>query len=338
MKDIKLVDGAAAVWSQDAQALARALSAGWSLPAARLRAGRTEDLSLILRVVASGWVEGWRIWLGHRPDFATHPILVEAIIAHAQDEILEVLLEHEKGRLSWERDDDDLAPVHLLFQLLGNEIKHLAEDQKVVRVAKILNGIGFDVNQPYPGDFESTDMSPPGHTLWTWSIVRSYFDLGLALEAGDEVFKMPRHAEALDHWFDRAWVPGWVSSGKAFDGGRARVTWLQWMTPSRFAAWSASGDHLRNVELHDIIPALPGEYQKDAWATWVGNGDGQWSVLHDLVSSLLPSEKIEAALSAMEKSLPPDVWSRGWKGEDDYGMSASGIWEARKKEAAAQEA
>lgn len=334
MKDVRMVDGAAAVWSQDLESLTRALEAGWSLPTARLRSGRTEDLSLILRVIAMGWVDGWRVWLKHRPDFATHPVLVEAIIAHAQDEILSALLEHENGRLSWEREEDDLAPPHILFQLMGNQIRHLAEDQKIVRVAKILEGIGFDSAEPYPGDFEPNDMSPPGHTLWTWSLVRSYFDLALDMGAGEEVFRMPRHQEALNHWFERSWVPGWVSSGKTFDGGRARITWLQWMTPSRFASWSSSGSYLQNVELHEVIPSLPLQYQQTAWATWVGEGDGQWSVLHDLVSSLLPREKIQAALLAMQNALPASVWARGWEGQDDYGMSASGIWQTRQKEAA----
>ena len=103
MKDARLVDGASAVWERNADMLSKALEAGWSLPTARLRTGHTEDLALILRVIASGWVEGWKLWLGYRPDFATHPILVEAIISHAQDEILEVLLEHEGWKLAWDR-------------------------------------------------------------------------------------------------------------------------------------------------------------------------------------------------------------------------------------------
>lgn len=334
MEVSRIVDGAQAVWEQDAGMLSKALEAGWSLPTVRLFEGRTEDLSLILRVITSGWTDGWRLWLQYRPDFASHPVLIEAIIAHAQDDILEILLQQEAGKIRWDRDDD-LSPPHLLFQLMGASIRNLAEDRKIVRVAELLSGSGYDPQQPYPGDFQVGDLSPPGHTLWSWAVQRSYFDLALLLGIEDHALSMPRNEEALSHWFDRSWVPSWVSSGKPFDGGRARLAWMTWMTPSRFSRWLEKSSHIRNVELRAILRSLPPAYQKAAWMSWLGHGEGEWSVLHDLVSSLLPDSEIIDTIEAMKTHLQPSEWERGWTSKDAYGISAAGIWGARQQETAA---
>lgn len=348
MSEINVVDGTSAIWEQDAQALEDALARGWGLPRARLRSGHTEDITLILRVITSGWVEGWKIWAKRRPDFASDPILIESILSQAQSDILKEVLVQNGNKLPWSREEGDLAPPHVMFQLIGRQMGQMGKlvpDEQIVACAALMRQAGIDPQQPYPepyvepgtetdveaaadhpGMFQPSDFTTPGHTLWSWSILWGYFDLAEALDLSDEVFDMPKASLVLSHWFDRAWVPSWASAYD-FDGGRARITWLRWMTPDRFSTWISRDDRLRDVELHAALQSLPREYQELAWSHWLARDGQGWSTLHDLVSSLLPRDDVEKTLSAMQEVLSPEAWEAGWQTPDDYGMSPRSLWE-----------
>lgn len=354
MSDMNVVDGSSAIWEQDAQALEDALDRGWSLPRARLRSGHTEDITLILRVITCGWVEGWKIWAKKRPDFASDPVLIEAILSQAQAGILQEVLAQNGNKLPWAREDGDLAPPHIMFQLIGRQMGQMGKlvpDEQVVDCAKLLIGANIDPQQPYPeayvepgtelqeentersgeagaGSFHPSDFTPPGHTLWTWSILWGYFDLAEALNLGDEVFSMPKADLVLAHWFERAWVPSWASAHD-FDGGRARITWLRWMTIDRFSRWVSQAGTMKDAGLHEALQSLPADYQEVVWRHWLQRDEQGWSVLHDLVASLLPREDIEKTMSSMQSVLPSREWDEAWKHQDEYGVSLQSLWQEK---------
>ena len=334
MTNLVFTDGEAAVWSNNADALRAALDGGWDLPRARLHAGHTEDLTLILRVVASNWVDGWRIWSHKRPDFSRNPIVIESVISHAQADILAEIINQNNGALPWDRSPDDLAPVHLLFQSVASRLGLLIEETQIARTVALLKEAGCDTAQPFPGEYTMDGLNPPGHTLWTWLLLCGKWQLAKDMSVGDSGFDAPKAIQAMDRWFEKSWMPSWTNgSDSIFDGGHARQTWLQWMSADRFSRWGELSNYLLNIELHEAINRLPVDYQIIAWSWWLTphSSDPQsfWCSLHDLVCSVLPAPVIDAVLNAMRLHTPEKTWNQAWTNQDTYGMSARNIWEER---------
>lgn len=332
MQEVQRMDGAAAVWAQDASALDKALSDGWSLPHAPLKSGFAQDLTLALRVVASGWVEGWKIWLGHHPELSRHPTVVEAALSQAQSGIVAAIINANEGTLPWDRAPEDLQPAHLMFQLIGSQMGRQVAWENIAQTAQLLREAGLDPQAPYPGEFDAGSWIPPGHTLWSWSLLWGYWDLAEGLQVGDEAFEMPQSIQALDRWFEKAWVPDWISAAGGslnMSAEYARETWMAWMNEQRFSRWAAASHMPHNAELHTSLRNLPEEYQKIVWEKWVDR-QGRWSPLHDMVSSVLPLSEIQEVLDHAKKFISEEDWKAGWEEQDEYGMSAQSIWDEKR--------
>jgi hypothetical protein len=332
MQEGKIMDGEAAVWAKDAVALENALSAGWTLPYSSLKGGFAQDITLPLRVVASGWDEGWEIWLAHDPGLSQNQIIIEASLSQAQYGIVAEIIRVNAGQLPWDRPDDNLKPPHVMFQLIGSQMGRQVSWESIAQTANVLRQAGFDPQEPYPGDFDEGSWAPPGHTLWSWALLWGYWDLAEGLEVGSEAFDMPHCIQSLDRWFEKAWVPNWVSAaggGLSMGMDFARETWLSWMNEERFLKWSSRSSVTKNAEMHATLSELPAEYQAVVWEGWLGR-NGVWSPLHDITSSLLPLSEIQAVLDRVKKSVPEISWKEGWEGQDEYGMSAQTIWNDKR--------
>lgn len=328
---VKSMDGASAIWANDAKALDQALASGWSLPRAQLKSGSARDISLPLFVVSSGWLEGWKTWLRHDPGISTNQTIIETALSQAQFEILQEIILVNEGSLPWDRDDS-LMPHHILFQLIGSQMGKQVPSENIVKTAKLLGSSGVDVLSVYPGEFEPGSWAQPGHTLWSWALVWGYWDVAEGLEVGDEAFSMPLAATAMDRWFEKSWVPDWVSNANPslrIGADFARETWLRWMDEERFSAWCKISDAATNTENHGYIKDMPEKYQQILWPFWLSR-EGKWSPLHDLVSSSLAPQEILSTLVHLEKMLPPEAWVAGWEGEDEFGMSANSIWSEKR--------
>lgn len=327
------MDGGSAIWAKNAAAFEKALENGWTLPQATIKSGGyAKDITLILRIVSSNWVEGWTLLLKHMPEFSRNMIVAEAVLSQARHEILAEMIRVNDGSLPWHRTEDDLLPPHLMFQLIGSQMGRQADSDDIIATLKILELAGFDAQAVYPGDFEIGAWSPPGHTIWTWALLWAYWDVAEGLDVQDEAFEMPQGIIALDRWFEKAWVPDWVSEagdGLKMGAEYARKTWLEWMSDDRFKRWSSRSELTKNIALYEPFSCLPQAYQTVLWQGWLSS-NGEWSGLHDLVSSLLSINDIESVLNKIKQHVPNEKWEDGWNGEDAYGMSARLIWEEKR--------
>ena len=336
MTSSQLIDGASAIWSKDADAFRKALAQGWRLPSLDMQPGHGRtDLSLILRVVAYGW-EGWRIWAHKCPEVSRNPIVLEAVISQCQSELLAEILEQNDGHLEWNEDYHALGPMHLLFQLIGSPLGPQVADAHIVRTAQLLGEAGIKTMEPYPGDYEPDGLNPPGHTLWTWALLWGAWGVveGLAseLKVGDEALRMPKAQQALDRWFEKAWVPSWAHAGVP-SGGWGRQVWLSWMNEARFSAWLANWSRINEMEIADVLVALPAPYQAIAWQRWLAPKAPGAMPLLELVSSLLPLPRIRLILEAIQSHVPPELWEHSWRLADEYGLDAPSVWNAKQFEA-----
>ena len=332
MQEVKKMDGEAAVWAQDASALKQALADGWSLPYSSFKGGFAQDITLPLRVVASGWVEGWRIWIECAPELSRNQTIIDAALSQAQYGIVAEIIRANAGKLPWDRPEDDLQAPHLMFQLVGSQMGRQVAWENIAQTAQVLRQAGIDPQLPYPGEFDEGSWAPPGHTLWSWYWVGGYRELAEGLQVGDEAFEMPQSIQALDRWFEKAWVPNWISAaggGLSLGMDYARQTWLAWMNVDRFRRWAEASTLPKNAELHASLASLPEEYQTLVWPYWL-NQKGAWSPLHDIASSLLPLSDIQGVLDRVQAFTSKDKWKEGWEGQDEYGMSAQSIWNEKR--------
>lgn len=326
------MDGGSAIWAKNAEAFKMALENGWSLPQATIKIGYAKDITLVLRIVSSNWIEGWVILLRHMPEFSRNMIVAEAVLSQARHELLAEMVRVNDGVLPWHRMEDELLPPHLMFQLIGSQMGRQADPDDIIATLKTLELAGFDPQAVYPGAFDVGAWSPPGHTIWTWALLWAYWDVAEGIDVQEEAFGMPQCIIALDRWFEKAWVPDWISEagdGLKMGAQYARKTWLEWMNDDRFKHWSSKSKLAKNIGLHVSFSNLPDAYQAILWEGWLSS-NGEWSGLHDLVSSLLSIDDIQTILNTIEKHVPSEKWDAGWNEEDEYGMSAQSIWKEKR--------
>lgn len=329
---MSVMDGAAAIWIRNLDAFKRALEGGWRLPRVTMKTAGAEDISLVLRVVTSGWLEGWKVWLEKEPRLARIQDVIDSAISHAQPAILEEILRVNGGQLPWNvKDNPELQPVHRLFGLIGSLMGKLEPPEQILATVDVLRRAGMDVMAPYPGEAVSV-YDLPGHTLWSMAVLHHHWDLVQGLGIGDEAFEMPKGMLAMNHWFKKAWMPlDWAASDMERSTGIpfGRESWLEWMSQGdRFARWAEASSIPTNIEFIDGLTALDDRYQKQVWEIWASRGPA--GPLADLVSSILDLERIEQILATIRTSLGEDVFKKAWEAADEFGVSPAFLWESKK--------
>ena len=332
-----LIDGASAVWNKDPVLLRAALEEGWDLPFVRFKHGQTEDLTLILRVIASSWLEGWKIWCEYRPDFAEHMILIDACISQAEHEILQDIIERNEGLLPWDPEKGALSPAHFLFQLIGNPLGFLVPEERIVSTLLLLGKAGVDLHAPYPKSDDPDSVNPSGFTLWTWSLMWGAWKVAEGLNVGDDAFLMEHWRNSMTAWFEKAWVPSWNDRNRNnFTGGLAREYWLKWNNSDRFDRWGVETGYLFSANRYEAFLSLPSQYQNRIWQSWTdllpGPDGGSWSGVHEMVSSGLPREQVRRVLLAIQNGVSEERWLSVWLAEDEYGVSPKTIWDVAESE------
>lgn len=314
----QVLDPERAIWDRDAQALARALQEGWSLPQARSKeGGGVEDLSLVIRVVSLRWVEGWQILAGHFPALRSSPVLWALALRRAVPGIVSDLLEHGQGAAR--PLDSGLSPLHVLAESMGPLPGDPIPEADLVATAQILVAAGANPTHPHPGEFQAGDNAPFGHTLWTravyfgrWEMVEAFWP-----DSWEALSAQPRGVEMLAD-MRRTTLSGRMDATAARMWARAMARWIEPWLALRQEEWFALPADL------DALASLPRPAREVVWRRWARADDTGWTGLHEMALSGRSRQAHRALRLAVADGA---VCLDAWLAPDQAGDRPFDLWE-----------
>jgi hypothetical protein len=322
-------DGADAIWAESEEKLQQAIEAGWALPRIRPRSPGpdTEDLALVLRCVARGWLPGWRLLRQAWPHLLESERLLDAALTECRHEVIEDILQATGRDPDQAFSDTGQRPAWALFQPISREVGEPVPEEDIIKSALVLRAHDGDLAIPYPGAFSEGDSAQGGHTVWTQAIMAGRWRVvsALAPQTWDEAQLHPRLKDALEHWFTIAWVGG--SALRPEPNLRAREAWLDWLAP--FACqWMDLSEVL--LEPHGWTPLLAMDLpsRQKVWDRLAQPEELGWSGLHKIAVGASQSRDLALTLlgHAHSESLNPSALERGWISGNDENVRPCDLW------------
>ena len=310
------IDPEAAVWNQDAEELRRALAAGWSLPFARIKEGRVQDLTLAIRAVTHRWSEGWGLLADSQPSLRTNPVLFQLALRRGAALIVEDFVKH--GTDVNEPLESGLLPIHVLAEALKEQPGEPVDESDFLETARFLVKAGANPLIPYPGQaFPDAPALASGHTLWTRAVWLRRWEIAKAFmpQSWSELLAMPLSMTVLEELRQnvQSEVVGALGVWQAV-AGRFLV---DWMISHPEEAFNSDPDLA-------ILPQLEAPLQSAIWERWCRPDNSGWTGLHDLgLSGGKPLA--HAVLRDMIAKQAPCL--ADWAKEDNEGVRPCDLWE-----------
>lgn len=309
-----IINPESAIWNKDIDELSRALSAGWTLPYARVKDGNVVDLTLVIRIISLRWEEGWLLMASKFPWLRTHSVLWQLAIRRAVTGIVKDMLEN--GRSATEKLESGSYPLKLLAEALGPQPGEPIDEDDLLSTARTLVAAGADPLEPVKGDGDNYSGSE-GHTLWTravhfgrWGIAGAFTPV-----VWSDLVAMPKAHESIGD-LRRAAVSG--------DSGALKA-WCQF-AKKMIRPWlsaHADEDFVDPADLK-VLGHLSPEDRELIWERWKKADATGWTPLHDLALLGATPEAHEAlALAVKERASCLSVWNTA----TEDGVRPSDLWE-----------
>lgn len=366
------VRGEDAVWAHDAPALTQALAEGWTLPVFRQGTARGHDLGLVFTTISTGWLEGWRLLRTRWPELSDNDQLLLTALASARPAIIDdILTVSPRGgidrspepkparsgpmsgltRLDLFKspelpDAPDHAPLllfHELFSTMTRDIGDPVEPEVILACARVLSEHGADPTVPYPGAFEEGDRALAGNTLWSLAVREHKWEIARGLAPPDfaTLQAHPRWREAMDEWFECAWL-GHHALLHVFPPSQlAQAGWLATIAPMA-ADWLSASDYLLRPSGWPALKAMTPQQRAPIWEhllaitemnglNWIALGadedlDGAYGLLDLIQTEVADPNRLHTAWTqAAVGARPCEVWAR------QTGQPASTQWPTRAR-------
>ena len=310
------LDPESAIWNKDADEFRRALDLGWTLPFARVKEGRVQDLTLAIRVVTLRWAEGWVLLANAHPKLRENQVLFQLAIRRGARGIVKDFVDHgvEANALL----ESGVLPLHILAEALREQPGEPVDESDFVDTAQFFVSVGASPLEPYPGPVNPSNVgSANGHTLWTRAVWLRRWEMSKAFmpQSWDELLGMPLGLAAVEvlRQSVKNEEIGALGVWEAFVSKFLE----DWMESHPEEAFETPADI-------SLIPRLPAKLQQRIWKRWAVADQAGWTGMHDLalLGNLEPARRV---LALMVEQQAPCLGS--WDQPDVEGVRPCDLWE-----------